>query len=99
MFCRKILEADYYIIDLINIFMNTFAPFARPLYVMLKPIGAHCNLACDYCYYLEKAKLYDNIPKHVMSEEMLESFTREYIQSQTMPRPIVTGNQIGRAHV
>lgn len=70
--------------------MNTFAPFARPLYVMLKPIGAHCNLACDYCYYLEKAKLYDNIPKHVMSEEMLESFTREYIQSQTMPQVLFT---------
>ena len=31
----------------------TISPFARPLYVMLKPIGAHCNLACDYCYYLE----------------------------------------------
>ncbi len=70
--------------------MNTFAPFARPLYVMLKPIGAHCNLACDYCYYLEKTKLYDDIPKHVMSEEMLEHFTREYIQSQTMPQVLFT---------
>ncbi len=70
--------------------MNTFAPFARPLYVMLKPIGAHCNLACDYCYYLEKAKLYGNIPKHVMSEEMLEHFTHEYIQSQTMPQVLFT---------
>ena len=30
---------------------STFAPFARPLYVMSKPIGSDCNLACDYCYY------------------------------------------------
>lgn len=29
------------------------APFARPMYIMTKPIGAVCNLACDYCYYLE----------------------------------------------
>lgn len=32
---------------------QTFAPFAKPLYVMTKPVGAVCNLACDYCYYLE----------------------------------------------
>ena len=58
---------------------------ARPLYVMLKPAGAHCNLACRYCYYLDKAKLYPDEPKHVMSDELLERFTREYIQSQGTP--------------
>ena len=36
---------------------STLAPFARPLYVMSKPIGSACNLACDYCYYLEKSHL------------------------------------------
>ena len=70
--------------------MTTIAPFARPLYVMAKPIGAHCNLACDYCYYLEKAKLYDNVPHHVMSEDLLEKFIQEYIQSQTMPSVLFT---------
>ena len=70
--------------------MTTIAPFARPLYVMIKPIGAHCNLACDYCYYLEKAKLYDDVPKHIMTEELLEKFVREYIQSQTMPQVLFT---------
>ena len=70
--------------------MTTIAPFARPLYVMAKPIGAHCNLACDYCYYLEKAKLYDNVPRHVMSEDLLEKFIQEYIQSQTMPSVLFT---------
>ena len=33
---------------------TTYAPFAKPLYVMVKPVGAVCNLACEYCYYLEK---------------------------------------------
>ena len=59
--------------------MSTYAPFAKPLYVMLKPVGAVCNLACDYCYYLEKSKLYRDNPKHVMSEELLEKFIEEYI--------------------
>lgn len=57
----------------------------RPLYVMLKPAGAHCNLACRYCYYLDKAKLYPDEPRHVMSDELLEHFTREYILSQAKP--------------
>ena len=70
--------------------MTTFAPFAKPLYVMLKPVGALCNLACDYCYYLEKSKLYAHNPRHVMSEELLEKFTKEYIESQTMPQVMFT---------
>lgn len=61
----------------------TFSPFARPLYVMLKPVGAHCNLACDYCYYLDKKKLYDGVPRHILSEELLEHFIQEYIGAQT----------------
>ena len=65
---------------------STYAPFAKPLYVMVKPVGAVCNLACDYCYYLEKANLYKDNPKHVMSDELLEKFIDEYINSQTMPQ-------------
>lgn len=61
---------------------NIINPFARPLYVMTKPAGAHCNLACDYCYYLEKHKLYQNGDKHIMSDQLTEVFIREYIQSQ-----------------
>ena len=70
--------------------MTTFAPFAHPLYVMLKPAGALCNLACDYCYYLEKAKLYQESPRHVMSDELLEKFIEEYINSQTMQEVLFT---------
>lgn len=66
------------------------APFAKPLYIMTKPIGSVCNLACDYCYYLEKSNLYKDISKHVMSDELLEKFIREYIQAQTMSSVLFT---------
>ena len=69
---------------------NIATPFAKPLYVMLKPAGAHCNLACKYCYYLEKSHLYKNSLRHLMSDEMLEQFTREYIEAQTMPQVLFT---------
>lgn len=69
---------------------NIATPFAKPLYVMLKPAGAHCNLACKYCYYQEKNNLYQNSHRHLMSDEMLEQFTREYIEAQTMPQVLFT---------
>lgn len=69
---------------------NIANPFAKPLYVMLKPAGAHCNLACKYCYYQEKNKLYPTAQRHLMSNEMLEQFTREYIEAQTMNQVLFT---------
>lgn len=69
---------------------NITNPFAKPLYVMLKPAGAHCNLTCKYCYYLEKNKLYPTAQRHLMSDEMLEQFTREYIEAQTMNQVLFT---------
>lgn len=70
--------------------MSTISPFARPLYVMLKPVGAACNLRCEYCYYLEKSNLYRDAQKRVLSEEMLEQFTKEYIEAQTSPDILFT---------
>ena len=58
---------------------------------MTKPVGAVCNLACKYCYYLEKTNLYkDNKSKYVMSDSLLEKFIKEYINSQTMPQVLFT---------
>ena len=58
---------------------------------MTKPVGAMCNLACKYCYYLEKTNLYkDNKSKYVMSDSLLEKFIKEYINSQTMPQVLFT---------
>lgn len=72
---------------------NLYAPFARPLYLMAKPVGSVCNLACSYCYYLEKGHLYrrgKGAESGVMSDELLERFIRQYLESQTMPQVLFT---------
>ena len=61
----------------------TAIPFGRPLYVMLKPVGSRCNLACSYCYYRDKGNA-------LLSEELLEEFIRQYIEAQTMPQVLFT---------
>jgi uncharacterized protein len=70
--------------------MNSFAPFARPLYVMLKPIGSVCNLKCQYCYYLGKKDLYPQTKDFMMKEELLETFIEQYLNSQTMNEVLFT---------
>lgn len=73
--------------------MTTYAPFAKPLYVMLKPVSSICNLACEYCYYLEKNNLYkrqDTHQRFTMSEELLEKFIEEYINAQTQSQVLFT---------
>jgi len=73
--------------------MLTYAPFARPLYVMTKPAGSLCNLACKYCYYLGTSQLYADVPQHErfnMSERTLEEFIRQYIECQTQPQVLFT---------
>ncbi len=70
--------------------MKTGFPFSRPMYVMLKPAGSLCNLRCKYCYYLEKEKLYSDVRQHVISDELLEKFIKEYIESQTTPNVLFT---------
>ena len=68
----------------------TAAPFAHPMYIMVKPVGSACNLRCDYCYYLEKQLLYANEGRQMLSDELLERFIREYIESQTTPEVLFT---------
>ena len=70
--------------------MSTIAPFSKPLYVMLKPAGSLCNLACKYCYYLEKQKLYQLDKSKVISDALLEEFIKQYIEAQTMPQVLFT---------
>ncbi len=66
------------------------SPFAKPMYIMAKPIGPTCNLACRYCYYTGKANLYKNTSQYVMNDALLEKFIRGYIQSQAMPQVLFT---------
>ena len=61
-------------------------PFSHPMYVMLKPVGARCNLACDYCYYLGRG-LHTG---PVMDEALLDVFIRQYLEAQTMPEVLFT---------
>ena len=51
---------------------------------MLKPRGAVCNLDCAYCYYLSKERLYPS-GHFRMAEDLLEEFTRQYIEAQRVP--------------
>ena len=50
---------------------------------MLKPVGSRCNMACQYCYYQEKGNA-------LLSEQLLEEFTRQYLEAQTMPQVLFT---------
>ncbi len=52
---------------------------------MAKPAGPRCNLACQYCFYLEKEQLFPETPLAAMSDEVLESYIRQYIESQDAP--------------
>ena len=70
--------------------MSTIVPFSRPMYVMLKPAGSLCNLRCKYCYYLEKNELYKDSRNHIITDELLEKFIKEYIEAQTMPEVLFT---------
>lgn len=60
------------------------------MYVMLKPAGSLCNLACDYCYYTEKKNLYPGRQQQLLSDEMLERFVKEYIETHPAPNVLFT---------
>ncbi len=71
----------------------------RAFHVMTKPRGPICNLNCEYCYYIPKAQLYPD-SEFRMSDAVLESFTRQYIEAQQVPEvtfgwqggePLLTG--------
>jgi uncharacterized protein len=59
-------------------------PLRRSFHIMLKPAGAACNLDCAYCFYLDKAALYPGSDFR-MRESVLETFTRQYLESQPGP--------------
>jgi uncharacterized protein len=57
----------------------------RSVHTTIKPIGAACNLDCNYCYYLSKEKLLDHDSSRRISDEQLERFVIEYIVAQDVP--------------
>lgn len=51
-------------------------------HILSKPTGPICNLDCSYCFYLEKEGLYDSKERWAMSQPVLESYIRQYIEAQ-----------------
>jgi uncharacterized protein len=63
--------------------LAAFSPLA--FHLLVKPAGAACNLACEYCFYLDKERLYPG-SSFRMTEEVLESYLRQYLAFSTRPR-------------
>ncbi len=66
---------------------------SQPFHLMLKPVGASCNLACKYCYYREKAALFPGSALR-MDDETLERVSAAYLQANPAPE-VVFGWQGG----
>lgn len=54
---------------------------AQPFHIMAKPAGPQCNLDCQYCFYLEKERLYPGTTDWSMSDAVLESYVRQHIEA------------------
>jgi uncharacterized protein len=50
------------------------------IHVLAKPTGAACNLACAYCFFLDKELLYPD-SRFRMSDEVLETYIRQLIEA------------------
>ena len=53
-------------------------------HVMAKPTGARCNMACDYCFFLKKDRLYPESDFR-MSDETMEAYIRQTIEGHSVP--------------
>jgi len=51
----------------------------RPFQLLIKPVGADCNLRCSYCFYLRAHELYQQRGPHCMSDEVLETMISKYM--------------------
>ncbi|MDR1190189.1 MAG: anaerobic sulfatase maturase [Verrucomicrobiales bacterium] len=75
---------------------------------MAKPAGPLCNLACRYCFYLDKTKLFPAGKNCRMPPAVLESFIRQYCAAWPGPEinfawqggePVLAGLDFFRAAV
>lgn len=74
---------------------------------MVKPVGSLCNMRCKYCYYLDKAALYD-YRQPQMDEALLENYIRANIEGNNSPviafawhggEPLLAGKEFFRKAV
>lgn len=54
----------------------------RPFTLLVKPASADCNLRCEYCFYLDKCRLYPETTRHRMSETVLEQLIKSYMATR-----------------
>lgn len=53
--------------------------------VFVKPVGAVCNLACTYCYYLKNGNLYPEEMSYRMPDDLLEEYIVQHINASSGP--------------
>jgi uncharacterized protein len=58
---------------------------ARDFQIFVKPAGATCNLACEYCYYRDKTDLYPQSGPLRMPETLLESYIIQHLAAAAGP--------------
>ncbi|MFO7851780.1 MAG: hypothetical protein ACQERS_11750 [Bacteroidota bacterium] len=51
-------------------------PANREFQVLVKPVGARCNMSCAYCYYLDKKNLSGSQSAICMGEDILEEYIK-----------------------
>jgi uncharacterized protein len=52
--------------------------FRKPLTnILVKPSGPDCNMACEYCFYLEKESLFKEMPIHRMNDDTLREMIKQ----------------------
>jgi uncharacterized protein len=56
---------------------------SREFQIFAKPVGAACNLRCNYCYYLDKLDLHRGNRSSVMSDDLLERYIIQHIEAST----------------
>jgi uncharacterized protein len=66
----------------------TNALYPPRIHVLAKPTGAACNLACAYCFFLDKELLYPG-SRFRMSDEVLEAYIQQLVQAHRTPQVTV----------
>lgn len=58
---------------------------SRAFHLMSKPTSYHCNLTCDYCFYLDNPTVHKPgaLSRLRMTDEVLEKYVREYIATSS----------------
>lgn len=58
-------------------------PAESDFQIFVKPVGPVCNLACSYCYYLDKKSLFPENNRFLMADDLLEKYVIQHIKAST----------------